>query len=108
MTLSAASDGGSYNTIITRAPTVDCEFQSGGNQYAALGCNIFDNRAGGSVVRIYRHRFRRRRNCEVPIFPIPRHVPDIFYPRHVCGEETLATAAPLLSAIFRRRWMDRA
>jgi hypothetical protein len=45
---------------------------------------------GGSAVRVHGHCFSRGRNCEISLFPLPGHVPDLLHSRHFGCEKAVA------------------
>ena len=63
------------------------ELTLGGNQNAKVGCYISSHRAGGSAVRIHWNRFRRGWDRQIPLLPVPGHMPDFLGHRHICREE---------------------
>jgi hypothetical protein len=74
---------------------------SGGEQNVALGFNLFCNRAGGGVVRIYRDRVSGRGHRKIPLFSFPGYLPGLFHSRHFGCEKT---AAVFVAKRMAARW----
>jgi hypothetical protein len=58
-----------------------------------LGFDLFGNRAGGGVVRIYRHRFSGRGHCKISLFYFPGYLPGFFHSRRFRRKKTVAVLA---------------
>jgi hypothetical protein len=63
------------------------ELALGGNQNVKMGGYFSRYRARGGALRIYRNRFCRGRNRQIPLFPVPRHMPNLLRHWHLDREE---------------------
>ena len=63
------------------------ELALGGNQNLQMGCYIRHDRAFRVSFRIHRNRFRRGRNRQISLLPVPCHMPDLFRHWHIDREE---------------------
>jgi hypothetical protein len=56
---------------------------------------IFPNhRFGSRVVRIHWDCGRRRGDCEISVFPLPGHLPDLFHPSAVGRQKSNVVGRP--------------
>ena len=63
------------------------ELALGGNQNVKVGCYFFCYRANSGAVRLHRNRFRCSWHRQIPLLPVPGHMPDFLGHRHICREE---------------------